>query len=90
MNPPSSSSPPVGGFACGTRKSLGDNGQYLLFEAAPFWRGRDGRRLRSRGAFRAAARHAGALRDFVLGVKMVDGRGQALAFGGQVMKNVAG
>jgi glycolate oxidase FAD binding subunit len=33
---------------------------------------------------------AGALRDFVLGVKLVDGRGQALGFGGQVMKNVAG
>ena len=33
---------------------------------------------------------AGALRDFVLGVKLVDGRGQVLAFGGQVMKNVAG
>ena len=33
---------------------------------------------------------AGALRDFVLGVKIMDGRGEALAFGGQVMKNVAG
>ncbi len=33
---------------------------------------------------------AGAVRDFVLGMKIVDGRGQALAFGGQVMKNVAG
>ena len=33
---------------------------------------------------------AGALRDFVLGVKLVDGRGEALSFGGQVMKNVAG
>jgi len=33
---------------------------------------------------------AGALRDFVLGVKLVDGRGRALVFGGQVMKNVAG
>ena len=33
---------------------------------------------------------AGALRDFVLGVKLVDGRGRELAFGGQVMKNVAG
>ena len=39
------------------------------------------------GPRRAAA---GALRDFVLGVKLVDGRGQALTFGGQVMKNVAG
>ena len=33
---------------------------------------------------------AGALRDFVLGVKIMDGRGEVLAFGGQVMKNVAG
>src|SRR6185436_18001606 len=33
---------------------------------------------------------AGALRDFMLGAKIVDGRGRLLAFGGQVMKNVAG
>ena len=33
---------------------------------------------------------AGALRDFVLGVTVVDGRGRTLRFGGQVMKNVAG
>ena len=33
---------------------------------------------------------AGALRDFVLGARVMDGRGQVLAFGGQVMKNVAG
>lgn len=32
----------------------------------------------------------GAVRDFVLGVKLVDGTGQVLNFGGQVMKNVAG
>jgi glycolate oxidase FAD binding subunit len=30
------------------------------------------------------------LRDAVLGVKIVDGQGKALNFGGQVMKNVAG
>lgn len=34
--------------------------------------------------------HAGAVRDFVLGVRIIDGTGQALAFGGQVIKNVAG
>ena len=33
---------------------------------------------------------AGAVRDFVLGVKLIDGTGQVLGFGGQVMKNVAG
>ncbi|SEG28888.1 glycolate oxidase FAD binding subunit [Thauera chlorobenzoica] len=33
---------------------------------------------------------AGAVRDFVLGVKILDGRGEVLNFGGRVMKNVAG
>ena len=32
----------------------------------------------------------GALREYVLGVQIVNGRGQLLTFGGQVMKNVAG
>ena len=33
---------------------------------------------------------AGAVRDFVLGVKLINGRGEHLSFGGQVIKNVAG
>jgi glycolate oxidase FAD binding subunit len=33
---------------------------------------------------------AGSLRDAVLGVGLIDGRGRRLNFGGQVMKNVAG
>ena len=32
----------------------------------------------------------GAARDFVLGATLLDGRGDVLAFGGRVMKNVAG
>lgn len=32
----------------------------------------------------------GSLRDFVLGVKLMDGEGRVLKFGGEVMKNVAG
>ena len=32
----------------------------------------------------------GAVRDFVLGVRLLDGKGGDLHFGGQVMKNVAG
>ena len=34
--------------------------------------------------------YAGGIRDFVLGVKILDGRGQFLHFGGRVIKNVAG
>ncbi len=34
--------------------------------------------------------YAGSARDFVLGVKMLNGKGEVLSFGGQVMKNVAG
>ena len=33
---------------------------------------------------------AGNLRDFVLGTRLMDGRGEDLSFGGKVMKNVAG
>ncbi|WP_295624238.1 glycolate oxidase subunit GlcE [uncultured Nitrosomonas sp.] len=33
---------------------------------------------------------AGATRDFVLGTRLLDGKGRDLRFGGQVMKNVAG
>jgi len=33
---------------------------------------------------------AGAVRDFVLGARLLDGRGNVLSFGGRVMKNVAG
>jgi glycolate oxidase FAD binding subunit len=33
---------------------------------------------------------AGSVRDFVLGAKLINGRGEHLAFGGQVIKNVAG
>jgi glycolate oxidase FAD binding subunit len=34
--------------------------------------------------------YAGAVRDYVLGVRLLDGKGDDLKFGGQVMKNVAG
>lgn len=34
--------------------------------------------------------YAGAVRDFMLGARLMDGAGEVLTFGGQVMKNVAG
>jgi glycolate oxidase FAD binding subunit len=39
------------------------------------------------GPSRAAV---GSVRDFILGARMLNGRGEDLTFGGQVMKNVAG
>jgi glycolate oxidase FAD binding subunit len=37
-----------------------------------------------------ARAYAGAIKDFVLGVTLMNGEGKVLRFGGQVMKNVAG
>lgn len=34
--------------------------------------------------------YVGAARDYVLGVKLLNGRGEMISFGGEVMKNVAG
>ena len=34
--------------------------------------------------------YSGAVRDAVLGVKIINGKGEVMSFGGQVMKNVAG
>ncbi|MFL6647200.1 MAG: glycolate oxidase subunit GlcE [Sulfurifustaceae bacterium] len=34
--------------------------------------------------------YAGSARDFVLGTRIINGKGEILSFGGQVMKNVAG
>lgn len=37
-----------------------------------------------------ARANVGAVRDYVLGVNLINGKGELLVFGGQVMKNVAG
>lgn len=37
-----------------------------------------------------ARANVGAVRDYVLGVKLINGKGEHVSFGGQVMKNVAG
>ncbi len=80
---------------CGTRldeleATLAANGQMLAFEPPRF--GADATlggcvAAGLSGPRRAAA---GAVRDFVLGARLLDGRAREMSFGGQVMKNVAG
>lgn len=71
-------------------KILKQNGQCLPFEPPHFGPGATLGGCVAAGLSGPRRATAGALRDFVLGVKLIDGRGRALGFGGQVMKNVAG
>ena len=79
---------------CGTplaevEQALAEHHQCLPFEPPHYGEATFGGCIAAglSGPARAAA---GALRDFVLGTKLVDGRGNVLEFGGRVMKNVAG
>ncbi len=74
----------------GLEKKLEDSGQCLPFEPPHFGEGATLGGCVAAGLSGPRRASAGALRDFVLGVKIVDGRGRVLSFGGQVMKNVAG
>lgn len=86
--------------------ALREKGQMLAFEPPHFGRGAmipsppaplpggDGRSTLggciAAGLSGPRRPYAGAVRDLVLGVRILDGRGADLRFGGQVMKNVAG
>ncbi len=70
--------------------ALAEHRQVLAFEPPCFdGRGTLGGAIAS-GLSGPARPFCGAARDVVLGVSLVNGRGQLLRFGGQVMKNVAG
>jgi glycolate oxidase FAD binding subunit len=66
------------------------HGQMLAFEPPHFGSGATLGGCIAAGLSGPRRASAGAARDFVLGVRMLDGRGDDLKFGGQVMKNVAG
>ncbi|WP_322404032.1 glycolate oxidase subunit GlcE [Massilia luteola] len=80
---------------CGTplaaiEAALAARGQMLAFEPPHF-----GAHATLGGAVAAGLSgprraSSGAVRDFVLGCTLLDGKGDVLRFGGQVMKNVAG
>jgi glycolate oxidase FAD binding subunit len=69
---------------------LASQGQCLPFEPPHFGPGATVGGMVASGLSGPARASVGALRDFILGVKFINGRGEVLTFGGQVMKNVAG
>lgn len=80
---------------CGTplrelEQALAENGQMLAFEPPQFGNDATVGGMVAAGLSGPRRAQMGALRDFVLGVQMIDGQGQVLRFGGSVMKNVAG
>ncbi|MES2413093.1 MAG: glycolate oxidase subunit GlcE [Pseudomonadota bacterium] len=69
---------------------LAAQGQCLPFEPPHFGGGATVGGLVASGLSGPARASSGAVRDYVLGVKFINGKGELLTFGGQVMKNVAG
>jgi glycolate oxidase FAD binding subunit len=65
-------------------------GQMLAFEPPHFGEGSTLGGAIASGLSGPRRPYAGAARDLVLGVRVLDGTGQDLSFGGRVMKNVAG
>ena len=70
--------------------TLADKGQCLAFEPPRFSPGATVGGTVAAGLSGPSRASAGSLRDFILGVTLLNGRGELLTFGGQVMKNVAG
>lgn len=69
---------------------LAEKQQYLPFEPPHFGPGATVGGMVAAGLSGPARASVGAVRDFMLGVSIINGRGEPLTFGGQVMKNVAG
>ncbi len=69
---------------------LADKGQCLPFEPPHLGAGGTVGGMVAAGLAGPARAAVGSVRDYLLGATLLDGRGQVLSFGGQVMKNVAG
>lgn len=70
--------------------ALREHNQMLAFEPPHFGAGATLGGVVAAGLSGPRRASSGAVRDFVLGAVLMDGRGEVLSFGGQVMKNVAG
>jgi len=69
---------------------LAERGQCLPFEPPHFGPGATVGGMVAAGLSGPARASVGAVRDYMLGVQVLNGRGELLTYGGQVMKNVAG
>ena len=70
--------------------ALAAKGQSLAFEPPHFGPGATVGGMVAAGLSGPARASVGAVRDFILGARFINGKGEDLTFGGQVMKNVAG
>ena len=70
--------------------ALGAERQMLAFEPPHFGEGSTIGGTVAAGFSGPRRPYAGAARDFVLGARIVNGKGEDLSFGGRVIKNVAG
>lgn len=80
---------------CGTplvevQAALAEKGQSFAFEPPHFGPGATMGGMMAAGLSGPARASVGTVRDFVLGARLINGKGEHLTFGGQVMKNVAG
>jgi glycolate oxidase FAD binding subunit len=80
---------------CGTpleelEGTLAEQGQCLPFEPPRFKTGGTVGGMVAAGLAGPSRAAVGGVRDYVLGATLLNGRGELLSFGGQVMKNVAG
>ena len=70
--------------------ALAQKGQCFAFEPPHFGTGATIGGMVASGLSGPARASVGSVRDFVLGARVINGKGEHLTFGGQVMKNVAG
>jgi glycolate oxidase FAD binding subunit len=70
--------------------ALAEHGQYLPFDPPLVAAGATLGGVVAAGASGAGAWRHGSVRDFVIGVRFVDGTGQLITGGGKVVKNAAG
>lgn len=70
--------------------ALAEKGQMLPFEPPYFAPSATVGGVVATGLSGPARAYRGSVRDFVLGLEIIDGKGDVLRFGGKVIKNVAG